>query len=299
MALRGKRLWPLLCVIVFLYAASNVLLDAISVSNHAWKKSHKLSLVQDLYARITRPGVTPEAAANLGLGVLRTTCKEVKRFGHASDGGWDVCTDNIDFASCIVYSVGIKDDTSFDEAMVAAGCKVFAFDPTIGRATGDDLGKGIEFFAWKLAASSDDSFYQSSLGTRWPNVTTSSLGGFMHRLGHTHVDILKMDVEGYEWQILEQWARMGFMGTKPTACPPFNMLMAELHFDAIGPTTLAGHIGRLRELRAAGFEPYSLRENWRYCDIRSIQGVELFGCVEMGWTLDTRRRVQCQEKLTR
>ena len=116
-----------------------------------------------------------------------------------------------------MYSVGINDETSFDEEFVRRWpwCKLFAFDPSIGRETGDTfMGRGI-------------SFYNIGLGTRSSVVKNGgvvwnmkSLDGIMDMLGHDHVDVLKVDIEGWEWAVFEEWA--GEL--------KFTQLLAELHF---------------------------------------------------------------------
>jgi hypothetical protein len=35
-----------------------------------------------------------------------------------------------------------------------------------------------------------------------PNITFKSLNEIMNMLGHDHIDILKMDIEGYEWEFV-------------------------------------------------------------------------------------------------
>ena len=87
-------------------------------------------------------------------------CRKVTRFGNAADGGWEVCEDDVPLSGgrpCVVYSIGINEDTSFDEAFVKRWpwCQLFAFDPSIGRRTGDPFlrektGKDVSFFNWGL-----------------------------------------------------------------------------------------------------------------------------------------------------
>jgi hypothetical protein len=95
----------------------------------------------------------------------------------------------------VVYSVGINDDTSFDREFVRRWphCEVFAFDPSVGRETGDAwMGEGVSFF--NLGLGDEDG--RMGDGSGWELRT---LGSLMLMLGHEHVDVLKMDIEGGEW----------------------------------------------------------------------------------------------------
>lgn len=110
--------------------------------------------------RIWLSTLSEGAASRLHLDVPRSppaaggSCRRILRLGHSSmfgerDGGWNVCGD--DFArskrlerkslgrECVIYSFGINDDPSFDHDVVRRWpeCGVYAFDPSIGRETGD------------------------------------------------------------------------------------------------------------------------------------------------------------------
>ena len=69
-------------------------------------------------------------------------CKEMKRFGgyYRKDCKWldgekFICMDDIikdvTNGECLVYSFGIKNDWSFEDAMGELGCKVYAFDGSV------------------------------------------------------------------------------------------------------------------------------------------------------------------------
>jgi len=58
--------------------------------------------------------------------------------GAGFDGQKAVCLDkkfmdNLKNDNCLIYSFGLSNDWSFEEAMAALGCKVRAFDPTISE----------------------------------------------------------------------------------------------------------------------------------------------------------------------
>ena len=73
-----------------------------------------------------------------------TVCKIKIKLGgkylpvcHVMDGQKYVCMDelveDIRNENCIVYSFGIGEDWSFEEAIAGIGCNVYAYDPTIDQ----------------------------------------------------------------------------------------------------------------------------------------------------------------------
>lgn len=87
---------------------------------------------------------------------------------------------------CIVYGIGISDNSDFEQNM-ARYCEVHAFDCTISTDAPSVLGKSFVF-------------HQQCIGGE----TFLSLNQTMANLGHQHIDILKFDIEGSEWQLLEE-----------------------------------------------------------------------------------------------
>jgi len=94
-------------------------------------------------------------------------------------GGWNIATDKID-ASSVVYSFGIGEDVSFDVAMIERfGLTVHAFDPTP---------KSLKWLETQPLPR---------------NFVLHEYGVVMGELGHERVDLLKMDIEGAEYQVIE------------------------------------------------------------------------------------------------
>jgi FkbM family methyltransferase len=122
----------------------------------------------------------------------------------------------------VVYSVGIGQDISFDRAIHRAwGCRVYGFDPTpkstrwFERQTGVDfmdvypigLGTytGTAIFhlpeSEKATSGSLNASVQSTL-TRPIEVQLSTLKDLMKQFGHSRLDVLKIDIEGAEYEVL-------------------------------------------------------------------------------------------------
>jgi FkbM family methyltransferase len=166
--------------------------------------------------------------------VGRTFRKLTGRILHAPDidaatetignayGSHTVLRDGLD-ARSIVYSVGVGEDVSFDLGLIDRyGCLVHAFDPTErsiawARANVDHL-------LWKLhpigiAASDGEaeftspankahvSFFRAteeSAGSQdTVRLTVRSLPSIMQELSHDRIDLLKMDIEGFEYEVLQ------------------------------------------------------------------------------------------------
>ena len=119
-------------------------------------------------------------------------CRKNYRFGKVQDGGWNICLDDFkNGESVVVYSVGISDDYSFDmEFSSVTNALVFGFDHTVNH----QHKLGDNFYFYKCGIGSPD---VSSYGMTPP----PSL--IMKELGHSSIDILKIDCEGCEWLITE------------------------------------------------------------------------------------------------
>lgn len=124
----------------------------------------------------------------------------------------------------IVYSFGIGEDLSFSEQMVEKGSSVYAFDPTpraIKFVAEHYLSKSHHFFFYPYGISDNDgkvNFYlprnkQYVSGSEMlqkhvdPNdvicVDMYSLKTIAKKLGHGKIDILKLDVEGSEFKVIQ------------------------------------------------------------------------------------------------
>jgi len=55
-----------------------------------------------------------------------------------------------------------------------------------------------------------------------------SLTTLQKKLGHSRLDLLKMDIEGFEWPILESWSEPDSAGPWPNALP--MQILVEVHY---------------------------------------------------------------------
>ena len=123
----------------------------------------------------------------------------------------------------IVYSFGIGEDISFDNAVIKNHkCYLYAFDPTpksINWIKSKTLSSNFTFFEYGIAEKSGtfDFFlpkntnnisgsyvFQNSVDSKQKiKVEMRSFSDIVDDLGHNHVDVLKMDIEGAEYAVLE------------------------------------------------------------------------------------------------
>jgi FkbM family methyltransferase len=156
-------------------------------------------------------------------------------------GGWWYDSRKIHKGS-VVYSFGLGEDTSWDEALVSRGAKVYGFDPTPKSAAYVKarqelkIGPG-SFYYTKEGLWTENTTLQftkpdnpehvslragkfaSSQGTISLKVNT--LSNFLAANGHSRIDVLKIDVEGAEYGFLEQLLSANYF--------PFEQLLVEFH----------------------------------------------------------------------
>lgn len=177
-------------------------------------------------------------------------------------GGWFVPTAAIR-SDWIIYSLGIGQDISFDEALIEDyGCTVHGFDPTPAAvehvANRRQRKQGLPAFQYEQVGVWDENttlkFFEpktrgwvgsySALnlqGTdRFIEVPCKTLTTLMQERGHTRIDLLKMDIEGAEYRVLNSLLK---------AQIPVQWLCVE--FDQPVPHTTTRNM--LHTLRAGGF----------------------------------------------
>lgn len=138
---------------------------------------------------------------------------------------WSILPDRLNQES-VIYSFGVGTDISFDLQLIEiCNATIHAFDPTpksinwintlelpekfifhpIGIATQD--GK-MDFFLPKNENHVSGSIEKNAnTSDKMISVEVNKLGTIMNKLKHQHIDLLKMDVEGSEYDIIEYIVR--------------------------------------------------------------------------------------------
>jgi FkbM family methyltransferase len=206
-------------------------------------------------------------AAGRDIWLARQIAEPAVRLG-SEYGGWDVSPRGLG-PDAVVYSAGIGTDISFDLALIEAyGVTVHAFDPTpasiawvksqplpqryhwheIGLASYD--GRATFFPPDDPQHISHTMVERASTRSRAIEVDVRRVSTLMGELGHRAIDLLKMDIEGAEYSVLEDVLANG---------PRIGQILVEFHhrFPGVGiePTRRA-----VRALNAAGYRIFAVSE---------------------------------------
>ena len=141
------------------------------------------------------------------LKIMHPQNHELIRIGAEYDGGY-VLIDNF-YSNGIAYSFGIRDEISWDNEIADCGYQVFMYDMTI-----EDIPYHRPEFHF---------FREGIGGTKDPIQKLDTLENFIARNGHQNSRnmILKMDVEGAEWDFLET--------VKSETLAQFDQIVLEFH----------------------------------------------------------------------
>lgn len=194
---------------------------------------------------------------------IRTETSLPTRFYGSRYGGWSVLADSVGQDS-VVYSFGIGEDVSFDlELIRSTGCVVHGFDPTpksLAWVESNIEEPRFQMHPWALAT-------EDGTLTRWlpdnPEHVSASLvsaarrsqqsfdaecrglESVMRELGHDAIDVLKMDIEGAEYGVLESLA-------KSKVLDQVSQLLVEFHHRMDG-FAKQQTLNAIRQLRTCGF----------------------------------------------
>lgn len=191
------------------------------------------------------------------------------------DGGWLYDATKLDKNS-VVYSFGVGDNIDFDLALIMrTHAQVHAFDPTpAALSTCDDgtLPPEFQFHAWAVAGQDGHlTLYprvrksggasgvmytlvaEESVRDNGLEVPAYTIPTILTKLGHAHIDLLKMDIEGAEYDTLDQLLRSPL---RP------EQLLVEFHhrFSEIGPDRTRQMIDRLK---TAGYQIFAVSDTGR------------------------------------
>ncbi|KAG8907979.1 hypothetical protein FRB99_001145 [Tulasnella sp. 403] len=185
---------------------------------------------------------------------------KLQRVGTLGDGGKWVCgLEKVanQKKGCVVYSVGINGESSFEaELLQSTTCQLWGYDYSV-----KEFGPEIEsvpalkershFFPYALGGTDDH-----APGAAIPFYTLPTL---MKMNGHDFIDILKIDIEGFEFSVLTDIIN-AYKG-RPL---PFGQLQLEIH--AWGKTFLEV-LTWWEALEAAGLRPFHTEPNLVYTNL--------------------------------
>jgi len=172
-------------------------------------------------------------------------------------GGFGAVLDGVGPQS-IVYSFGVGEDVSFDVALIQrTGASVFAFDPTPRAGAwvaSQALPPQFRFFPYGIAtydgtarffppidpAHVSHSLLSSGFGANPIEVDVRQISTLSAMLGHRRIDLLKMDIEGAEYDVLDDVLACGL---------PVHQILVEFHdrLPGLGPEKTSGIIRNLQE----------------------------------------------------
>ena len=174
--------------------------------------------------------------------------------------------------SSVIYSFGVGEDITFDLAAIERfHCQIYAFDPTprsVRWIRHQVTPPEFHFFEFGIGAKPGEMLFHPPKIDTHVSYTASvcersdeepvkaqvfDLSSIMQRLNHTRIDILKMDVEGAEYAVIESLAQQGILP---------EQLMVEFHHGIYGYTAKDTKKA-LNTLWRDGYYPYYVSNSWR------------------------------------
>lgn len=186
-------------------------------------------------------------------------------------GGFFVC-DKLLNQQSIVYSFGIGCDISFSSDLISKyGCTVYAFDPTpksVQWVHRQPLPKGFVFTDCGISSISgltkfflpkNPKFVSGSIinhsnvsQDEFIMVKMSALSDIAQKLKHDKIDILKIDIEGFEYEVLDSILDSGLS---------IDQILIEFHYRFI-PDGKEKTIAAIKKLNNYGYEIFAISRSF-------------------------------------
>lgn len=212
----------------------------------------------------------------------RSSCRLAHDFGghilgnpSGLDGQKAICIEPVQLAppagKCLVYSFGINNDWTFDEAMATYGCQVYSFDPSMKEGDHDHTAN-IHFY--QLGLSNRDAVDDNG----WRLRTLASIYDMLKgKHGDVFIDYLKMDIEGAEWAIIPQIIESGMMDK-------VRQLAFEIHLSTDDSlTAMRNRVRTVRSIEEKGMIRFDSKLNpWFHGKFKHL-GVSGPCGYEMAW----------------
>jgi FkbM family methyltransferase len=163
-------------------------------------------------------------------------------------GGW-IVPRSLLRPGAVCYLAGVGEDASFDVCLIEAGCQVVSIDPTPRAIAYAETVRSREprfalvpFGIWesdtsmRFYAPEDPAHVSHSItnlqqSNSYFTAECRSVASLMSELGHSHLDLLKLDIEGAEYAVLASLRRDGI--SPAVICiefhqPPFLAILREV-----------------------------------------------------------------------
>lgn len=177
--------------------------------------------------------------------IPQISCPTKVRVGGLVDGAKWMCNPwRLYPGNCIVYSLGVGLNTLFDEEIAQKySCKIFAYDP--------DTLSGNKLLKKNIPGMNYEQLYVSGNGPKkfLKQRTLRQIVTFNH---HTKIDVLKIDVEGAEFEIFDAFFDEYYIEDSPKIC----QILIEVH-----TWNVMDWIRLFRKLEQVGFLLFSREIN--------------------------------------
>ncbi|KAF9038155.1 methyltransferase domain-containing protein [Panaeolus papilionaceus] len=175
---------------------------------------------------------------------------ETRRLGNLGQGGtgWVCGLSRVEKKpDCTVYSFGIHAGSSYERDLLSSTdhCAVYAYDFSVssfGPEITANISDRTHFKPYTLPGAH---------GLQ-DNPTTYTLEELLDRNGHKHVDILKLDIEGREFDALTKMIKPYIASEKPL---PFGQLQVDIHLWNVSFEEFLRWFEMLEE---AGLRPFKM-----------------------------------------